>query len=235
MATATPLGRRGPRRRKSSTPVAQAGRATIRSQHQSSLRARRGRSLPWCGELKFRTLTRHLAPNQEPERILIPGDGAAGDQGLRIDLPARRWRLPAACGLSRLNDFLALWSQAYMPSCNRQVTSTSIRTAKTRPGCRSSRSRTAMSGHIVFGSNHFRSNRCRANGGYSATGGKRRSFILALRSGQRARSEKLVAHEPAGLAASRVAPLPGVTYTSGGLVRGVECASDTEPLRRCLP
>ena len=71
-------------------------------------------------------------PNRGPGRILIPGDGAAGDQGPRIGLPARQWRLRDACGLSRLNDFLALWSQAYMSSCNRQVTSTSIHMA--RPG-----------------------------------------------------------------------------------------------------
>ena len=98
--------------------VAQAGRAAIRRQHPSSLRARRGRSLPWYGELTFRTHTRHRAPNQQPGRILIPGDGAAGDQGLRIGLPARRWRLRDACGLSRLNDFLALWSQAHLPFVN---------------------------------------------------------------------------------------------------------------------
>jgi hypothetical protein len=41
----------------------------------------RGRSLSWCGELTFRTPTRHRAPDQQPGRILIPGDGAAGDQG----------------------------------------------------------------------------------------------------------------------------------------------------------
>jgi hypothetical protein len=33
-----------------------------------------------------------------------------------MGLPARRWRLRNACGLSRLNDFLALWSQAHLPS-----------------------------------------------------------------------------------------------------------------------
>ena len=72
-------------------------------------------------------------PNRELGRILIPGDGAAGDQGLKIGLPARQWRLRGACGLSRLNDLLALWSQAHMPSCNRQVTSTSIHMAKPGP------------------------------------------------------------------------------------------------------
>ena len=37
----------------------------------------------------IRTAARHRAPNQEPGRILVPGDGAAGDQGLRIG-PRRR-------------------------------------------------------------------------------------------------------------------------------------------------
>ena len=56
-----------------------------------------------------------------------------GIRGLRIGLPARQWRLRDACGLSRLNDLLALWSQAHMPSCNRQVTWTSIRMAEPGP------------------------------------------------------------------------------------------------------
>jgi hypothetical protein len=109
----------GPDAAEAARRVARAGRAAIRRQHPSSLRARRGRCLPWCGELTFRTPTRHRAPNQQPGKILIPGDGAAGDQGFRIGLSARqlRWRLRDACGLSRLNDFLALWSQAHLPSC----------------------------------------------------------------------------------------------------------------------
>jgi hypothetical protein len=128
-----PSARRGPRRRRSSTPGCSSWTRNHPQPAASSLRARRGRSLPWCGELTFRAPTRHRAPNQQPGRILIPGDGAAGDQGLRIGLPARPWRLRDACGLSRLNDFLALWSQAHMPSCNRQVTSTSIHMAKPGP------------------------------------------------------------------------------------------------------
>jgi hypothetical protein len=51
----------------------------------------------------IRTHRRHRASNQEPGRILIPGDGATGDQGLRIGLRARQQRLRDACGLSRLN------------------------------------------------------------------------------------------------------------------------------------
>ena len=72
-------------------------------------------------------------------------------------MPARQWRLRDACGLSRLNDLLALWSQAHMPTCNRQVNIDLDPHGQTRTGSRSSRSRTAMSGHIVFGSNNFRS------------------------------------------------------------------------------
>jgi hypothetical protein len=69
----------------------------------------------------IRTPTRHRAPNQEPGRILIPGDGAAGDQ--------RAQNRPACATIvatRRLRQrFLALWCQAHTPSCSRQVTSTS--------------------------------------------------------------------------------------------------------------
>jgi hypothetical protein len=112
--------------------VARVGRAAIRRQHPSSLRARRGRSLPWCGELTFRTPARHRAPEPGTWKDPDPRRRSSRGSGLRIGLPARRWRLRDACGLSRLNDFLAPWSQAYMSSCNRQVTSTSIHMA--RPG-----------------------------------------------------------------------------------------------------
>ena len=130
MATAAPLG----------PPGAQ----TAQKQHAGLLeldaqpsppesvfpRARHGRSLPRCGVLTFRTPTRHRAPNQEPGRILIPGDGAAGDQGAQNRPVYLAMALRDARGLSRLNDFLALWSQAQMPSCNRHVTSTSVYMAK---------------------------------------------------------------------------------------------------------
>ena len=135
MAAATPSGRREPRRRRSSTPDCSSWTPSHPPPESVLTRARRGRSLPWCGGLTFRTPTRHRAPDQEPGRMLIPGDGAAGDQGAQnrpACLLARRWRLRAACGLSRLNHFLTLWSQPYMPSCNRRVTSTSIHMA--RPG-----------------------------------------------------------------------------------------------------
>jgi hypothetical protein len=70
----------GPDAAEAARRVARAGRAAIRRQHPSSPTARRGRSLPWRGELTFRAPTRHRAPDQQPGRILIPGDGAAGDQ-----------------------------------------------------------------------------------------------------------------------------------------------------------
>ena len=82
---------------------------------------------------RIRTATRHRAPNQEPGRILIPGDGAAGDQGAQ-----NRPACAAIAATRRLRPvpsqrFLALWSQAHTPSCSRQVTSTSIRMAKPGP------------------------------------------------------------------------------------------------------
>jgi len=74
------LGPPGPRHRRSSTP----GCSSRTRSHpppasvlpESAVR----KSLPWRGELTFRTPTLHRAPNQQPGKILIPGDGAAGDQ-----------------------------------------------------------------------------------------------------------------------------------------------------------
>jgi hypothetical protein len=80
MATATPPTRRGPDAAEAALGVARVGRAAIRRQDPSSLRARRGRPLPWCGELTFRAPARHRAPDQQPGRTLIPGGGATGDQ-----------------------------------------------------------------------------------------------------------------------------------------------------------
>ena len=49
----------------------------------------------------IRTPTRHRVPDQEPGRILIPGDGAAGDQGLRMGRPGNGgYATPAACPVS---------------------------------------------------------------------------------------------------------------------------------------
>ena len=151
------LGPPGPRRRRSSTPGCSSGRAAIRRQHPSSLRARRGRSLPWCGELTFRTPTRHRAPNQEPGRILSPGDGAPGDQGApnRPVCPAMAaTRTPAACPVSTTS-----WRYGLRRTC-RLVTGRSHRPRSTWPN----QARLAFLAvthcykrHIVFDSNNFRS------------------------------------------------------------------------------
>ena len=133
MATATPLGPPGPRRRRSSTPGCSSWTRNHPPTESVFPRARHGRSSASVRRACIPDIYAASGPNREPGRILIPGDGAAGDQGLRIGLPARQWRLRDACGLSRLNDLLALWSQAHMPSCNRQVTSTSIHMAKPGP------------------------------------------------------------------------------------------------------
>jgi hypothetical protein len=81
----------------------------------------------------IRTPTRHRAPNQEPGRILIPGDGATGDQEAQ-----NRPACAAIVVTRRLRPvpsqrFLALSCQAYTPSCSRQVTSTSISMVKPGP------------------------------------------------------------------------------------------------------
>src|SRR5580658_340953 len=107
MATATPLGPPGPRRRRSSTPGCSTWTRNHPPPESVFPRARHGRSLPRWGELAFRTPARHR-PEPGTWKDPIPGDGAAGDRGLRIGLPVRHWRLRDACGLSRLNDFLAL-------------------------------------------------------------------------------------------------------------------------------
>ena len=120
----------GPDAAEAARRVARTGRAAIRIQHPSSLRARRGRSLPWCGELTFRTPTRHRAPNQEPGRILIPDDGAAGDQGAqnRPVCPAMAaTRTPAACPVSTTS-----WRHGLRRTC-RLVTGRSHRPRSTWP------------------------------------------------------------------------------------------------------
>jgi hypothetical protein len=97
MATATPLGPPGPRRRRSSTPGCSSWTRNHPPPESVFPRARHGRSLPRCGELAFRTAPRHRAPDRGPGRILIPGGGAAGDQRAQ-DRPA----CPAMAATRRL-------------------------------------------------------------------------------------------------------------------------------------
>ena len=121
----------GPDASEAARRVARAGRAAIRRQHPSSLRARHGRSLPWGGELTFRTPTRHRAPNQQPGRILIPGDGAAGDQEAseQACLPGNGgYATPAACPVSTTS-----WPYGLRRTC-RLVTGRSHRPRSTWPG-----------------------------------------------------------------------------------------------------
>ena len=69
------------------------------------------------------------APGPEPGTRKDPDPRRRSSRGsgrLRTGLPTRQWRPRDACGLSRLNDFLAPWSQAHLPSCTRQVTPTSV-------------------------------------------------------------------------------------------------------------
>jgi hypothetical protein len=73
------------------------------------------------------------ATNREPGRILIPGDGAAGDQGAQ-----HRPACPAMAAMRRLRAIpspTSSWRyglRARLASCSRQVTSTSVHRA--RPG-----------------------------------------------------------------------------------------------------
>jgi len=129
MATATPSVRRGPRRRRSSTP----GFPSWTRSHPPPASV-----LPESAARKVSAPVRraHIpdtyaasGPESATWKDPDPRRRSSRGSGLRTGLPARRWRLRDACGLSRLNDFLALWSQAYMSSCNPQVTSTSIHMA----------------------------------------------------------------------------------------------------------
>jgi hypothetical protein len=162
MATASPLGpAESPDSAEAARRVARVGRAAIRSQHPSS----RGRSTEALRPVQvrrahIRTPTRHRAPNQEPGRILIPGDGAAGDQGAQ-----NRPACAAIAATRRLRPvpsqrFLALWCQAHTPSCSRQVTSTSIRMVKPGPASAPRGHAPLRTDTLSFGSNNFRSNIC---------------------------------------------------------------------------
>ena len=133
MATATPSARRGPQ-----TPQKQhAGLLELDAQPSPPASvlpenaARKVSALVWRAHIPdtYAVSRPELGTGKDPD----PGDGAAGDQGFRIGLPARQWRLRDACGLSRLNDLPALWSQAYMSACNRRVISTSIHIANPGP------------------------------------------------------------------------------------------------------
>jgi hypothetical protein len=124
MATATPSARRAPRRRRSSMP----GYSNWTRSHPAPASVfPEGVSRKVSASMRRAHIPDTYAasgPNQEPGRILIPRRRSSRGSGAQNRPACLAMGLRDACGLSRLNDFLALWSQAHMPSCN--GTSTSI-------------------------------------------------------------------------------------------------------------
>ena len=91
----------------------------------------------------IRTPTRHRAPNQEPGRILIPGDGAAGDQRAQNRLASA-----AIAATRRLRPVpsqrvLALWSQTHRPISQVSHADGSSRSTTRRQSSKSSATRSS--------------------------------------------------------------------------------------------
>jgi hypothetical protein len=106
--TATPPARRGPRRRRSSTPDRLSRARSHLPPESVSPRARHGR--PGLGAASSHPgHLRGTGPRTgNPEGSRSPATEQAGIRRPRTGLPARQQRLRDACGLSRLNDFPAL-------------------------------------------------------------------------------------------------------------------------------
>jgi hypothetical protein len=145
----------GPNGGEAARRVAQDGRSTIRRQNPTSRgRGTEGRCLG-TASLHSGHL-RGIGPEQGPGRILIPGDGAAGDQGAQNRPACPAMTVARHLRAVRLNDLLALRLRR---TC-RLVTGRSHRPRSTWPNqarLAPRRSRIAIIGHIVFGSNNFRS------------------------------------------------------------------------------
>ena len=110
--------------------VTRAGRAAIRRQNPSSLRAWHGRSLPRCGELTFRTPTRHRAPEsgtwKDPDPRRRSSRGSGGSE--KACLPGNGgYATPAACPVSTTS-----WRYGLRRTC-RLVTGRSHRPRSTWP------------------------------------------------------------------------------------------------------
>jgi hypothetical protein len=140
MATATPLGSQGAqtaqKQRAGSLELdAQPSAARIRlpegTARKTSASVRRAYSRDTSAASGPEPGTRK---DPDPRRRSSRGSGRRSEQAC----PAMRLR--NACDLSRLNDFLALWSQAHLPSCNRQVSTASVHQAELGPA-------TASRGH----------------------------------------------------------------------------------------
>jgi hypothetical protein len=88
--------------------VARGGRAAICRQNPSS-RGRGAEDLCLSAASLHSGHLRGIGPRTgDLEGPRSPATEQPGIRGLRIGLPARQWRLRDACGLTRLNDFLAL-------------------------------------------------------------------------------------------------------------------------------
>jgi hypothetical protein len=128
-----PSARRGPRRRRSST----SGCSSWTRNHPQPAAV-----LPECAARKVSALVwrAHIAgtyaasgPESATWKDPDPRRRGSRDQGAQ-----NRPACPAMAATRRLrpvrlDDFLALWSQTHMPSCNRQVTSASVHMAKPGP------------------------------------------------------------------------------------------------------
>ena len=145
MPTATPLG--PPRAQ--ITQKQHAGLLELDTQPSvASIRLPEGRSTEGLCPVQvrrahIRTPTRHRAPNQEPGRILIPGDGAAGDQRAQNRLASA-----AIAATRRLRPVpsqrvLALWSQTHRPISQVSHADGSSRSTTRRQSSKSSATRSS--------------------------------------------------------------------------------------------
>jgi len=157
MATATPSARRGPRRRRSSTPGCPSW--TPSHPPQASVlpegAVRRGSALVWRACIPDTC----AASGPEPGTWKDPGPRRRSSRGSggseQACLPGNGgYATPAACPVSTTS-----WRYGLRRTCH-LVTGRSHRPRSAWPnqaGYRSPQSRTAINGHIVFGSKNFRS------------------------------------------------------------------------------
>jgi len=117
VATVTPSARGGPDGAEAARRVARVGRPAIRRQASVLPEGAARKALPWCGELTFRTRTRHRAPdpgtwkNPDPRRrgsrgsegsehACLPGDdGYATPAACPVSTSSWRYRLRRTCRL----------------------------------------------------------------------------------------------------------------------------------------
>jgi hypothetical protein len=116
IATSASLARPGQDAAETGRRFARAGYEAIRRQNPFSLGDATGGPCLGCAERGFRADMRHRGPDRGRGRILIPGDGAAWDQGSeQANPPTRGGYATLAASLSSRNGFLPPWSQAPVP------------------------------------------------------------------------------------------------------------------------